>query len=448
MKKINSIIVILAVLFLASSCEKFLDLKPQQNLDQDKALNSDANVKTVLVGAYRTIRYSATYGGCLLRNSELSGGTGEISWQGTYNGPREIYNHQIIAANGEITSQWLQSYECINICNNVLSALNVVNEEDRDRVEGEALFLRDLMYFDLVRFYAKAYEPGVTNSQLGVPLVNKPTNGISSENQVGRNTVEEVYTQIITELEHAASVLPDENGYYATKGAANALLARVYLQKGAFDKARDAADKVISSEMYSLTETYAKAFNNEEYSSEDIFATKFISADGINQMTEFWSTTEFGGRDGDIEILDGHLNLYDAADQRLALFWVGNDAYRSGKWNTQYGLVNLFRLAEMYLVRAECNQRLNTSVGDTPLNDYNMIHERAGLPAAESVTLDDILLERRLELAHEGFKLHDVKRLKLNVGTLPYNDPKLVYPIPAREIAANPKLKDQQNEGY
>jgi len=91
---------------------------------------------------------------------------------------------------------------------------------------------------------------------------------------------------------------------------------------------------------------------------------------------------------------------------------------------------------------------LNTSVGDTPLNDYNMTHVRAGLPAAESVTLDDILLERRLELAHEGFKLHDVKRLKLNVGTLPYNDPKLVYPIPAREIAANPKLKDQQNEGY
>jgi len=436
------------MLILVSSCEKFLDLKPQQELETNDALSTDANVKSVLVGAYRSMRYSAIYGGCILRNSELSGGTGEISWQGTYNGPREIYNHQIIAANGDITDQWLNSYDCINICNNVLSAIDTVVEEDRGRVEGEALFLRSMMYFDLVRFYAKAYEPGTANPQYGVPLVLKPTDQISVTNNVGRNTVDEVYAKVITDLTKAASELPDENGYYATSGAANALLARVYLQKGDYAKSRDAANLVIGSGLYALTSTYAKAFNNEEYSSEDIFATKFIAADGINQMTEFWSTTEYGGRDGDIEILDGHLNLYDANDERLALFWDGNDAMRSGKWNTMYGLVNLFRLAEMYLVRAECNQRLGTSVGATPLSDYNMIHERAGLPAATKVTLDDILYERRLELAHEGFKLHDMKRLKQSVGSLPYNDPKLVYPIPAREIAANPALKDQQNEGY
>jgi hypothetical protein len=448
MKKIYSIITLFSMLILVSSCEKFLDLKPQQELETNDALSTDANVKSVLVGAYRSMRYSAIYGGCILRNSELSGGTGEISWQGTYNGPREIYNHQIIAANGDITDQWLNSYDCINICNNVLSAIDTVVEEDRGRVEGEALFLRSMMYFDLVRFYAKAYEPGTANPQYGVPLVLKPTDQISVTNNVGRNIVDEVYAKVITDLTKAASELPDENGYYATSGAANALLARVYLQKGDYAKSRDAANLVIGSGLYALTSTYAKAFNNEEYSSEDIFATKFIAADGINQMTEFWSTTEYGGRDGDIEILDGHLNLYDANDERLALFWDGNDAMRSGKWNTMYGLVNLFRLAEMYLVRAECNQRLGTSVGATPLSDYNMIHERAGLPAATKVTLDDILYERRLELAHEGFKLHDMKRLKQSVGSLPYNDPKLVYPIPAREIAANPALKDQQNEGY
>jgi len=448
MKKINIIVVILALLVISSSCERALDLKPQQNLDEAVALNSDANVKTVMIGAYSVLRNSAIYGGCILRNSELAGGTGEISWQGTYNAPREIYNHQIIAANGDITAQWMQSYRCINICNNVLSALTVVEEGDRGTVEGEALFLRSLMYFDLVRFYAKTYEAGAANTQLGVPLVLTPTHGISDQNQVGRNTVEEVYAQVIKDLERAATLLPDDNGYYANVGVANALLARVYLQKGAFDKARDAANKVISSGDYELNETYDKAFNNEEYTSEDIFATKFIAADGINQMTEFWSTTEYGGRDGDIEILDAHLNLYDPSDERLSLFWVGNEGVRSGKWNTQYGLVNLFRLAEMYLVRAECNQRLNTVVGAKPLNDYNMIHTRAGLAAATAVTLNDILKERRLELAHEGFKLHDMKRLKLNVGNLLYSDPKLIFPIPEREIVANPKLKGQQNDGY
>ncbi len=448
MKKIQTILAILAILVVASSCEKYLDLKPQQSLDESVALTSDANVKIVMVGAYRTIRYSAIYGGCILRNSELTGADGEISWQGTYNGPREIYNHAIISANGDITSQWLNSYECINVCNNVLSALDVVDEADRERIGGEALFLRSMMFFDLVRFYAKAYEPGVANSQYGIPLVLKPTRGIDGENSVGRNTVEEVYTRIIEDLVKASLALPEENGYYATSGAANALLARIYLQKGDYAKARDAANLVIGSDMYSLTNTYAQEFNNSEYTSEDIFSTKFIPADGINQMTEFWSTTEYGGRDGDIEIMQKHLDLYEAGDDRLAFFWVGNDAYRSGKWNNQYGLVNLFRLAEMYLVRAECNQRLGTSIGDTPVNDYNMVHERAGLTGKLSVTLDDILLERRLELAHEGFKLHDMKRLKLSVGSIPYNDPRLVYPIPAREIAANPVIAEQQNEGY
>ena len=448
MKKIYSIIAVIILMVITSSCGSLLDLKPQQSLDESDALNSDDNVKTVMVGAYSVLRNSAIYGGCILRNSELLASDNEIAWVGTYNGPREIYNHQIIAANGDVTAQWVQSYRCINICNNVLSALQVVNEDDRGDIEGQALFLRSLMYFDLVRFFAKTYEAGATNSQLGVPLVLTPTKEIGEANNVGRNTVEQVYTQVITDLTKAATLLPKENGVYATSGAANALLARIYLQKGDYAKARDAANAVIESKSYVLMPDYAEAFNNSDYSKEDIFATKFTEKDGINQMTEFWSTTEYGGRDGDIEILAAHLKLYEVGDARLAMFWEGNDAMRSGKWNTQYGLVNLFRLAEIYLIRAECNQRLGTSVGATPLVDYNKIRVRAGLAAASTVTLDKILYERRLELAHEGLRIHDVKRLKLKTNNLPYNDPKLVFPIPEREMLANPGLKGQQNEGY
>jgi tetratricopeptide (TPR) repeat protein len=449
MKKIQSIIAIVAVFLLAGSCQKELDLKPQQHLLSTEALSTDENIKIVLVGAYAALRSDYDHGGIILRNSELTGADGEISWQGTYNAPREIYNHQIISANGDITTQWMDGYNTINICNNILSVIDTVIPDDRDRVEGEALFIRSLVYFDMVRFYALPYEAGGANTQYGVPLVLTPTLIISDALKVGRNTVQEVYTKVITDLERAATLLPDENGEYATVGAANALLARVYLQKGDFAKARDAANKVIGSDLYSLTSTYAKAFNNTEYSTEDIFGAIYTAKDGLNPMTEFWSTTLYGGRDGDIEIMDSHLDLYDSDDQRLALFWLDeSDIYRSGKWNTKYGVVNLFRLAEMYLVRAECNKRLGTAIGDTPLNDFNMIHTRAGLPEAESVTLDDILYERRLELAHEGFKIHDMKRLKLDVDGMPYNDPMLVYPIPEREISANPAIAGQQNEGY
>lgn len=100
----------------------------------------------------------------------------------------------------------------------------------------------------------------------------------------------------------------------------------------------------------------------------------------------------------------------------------------------------------MYLIRAEANFRLNTTIGATPLDDINLIVERSKLDALTSVTLEDILLERRKELAHEGFKIHDMKRNKQDVGSLPYNDPKLVFPIPFRETQANSNLK--QNDGY
>lgn len=100
----------------------------------------------------------------------------------------------------------------------------------------------------------------------------------------------------------------------------------------------------------------------------------------------------------------------------------------------------------MYLTRAESNFRLGTSVGATPLADINLIRTRAKLPAATTVTLASILKERHLELAFEGHMLHDLKRNKANVGSLPYNSPKLILPIPQREIDVNPKLV--QNEGY
>ncbi|MEZ5000782.1 MAG: RagB/SusD family nutrient uptake outer membrane protein [Bacteroidales bacterium] len=389
------------------------------------------------------------YGGVLLLNAELLGGDGEILWVGTYTSPREIFNKAMYASNSDATTQWTDSYQVINTANNVLSAIDVVAEADQDRVEGEALFLRSLVYFDLVRFYALQYEPGVTNNQYGVPLIITPTRGITENSFVGRSSVEDVYTQVVNDLTRAITLLPEDNGVYASSGAAEALLARVYLQMGDYANARDAASNVIESGNYALMGTYEEVFNNDNNSAEDIFATQITPQDRFSSMTEFFSTPEFGGRGGDVEVLDpGHIGLYDPADERLGLFYDYSGATQCGKWNNQYGVINLIRLAEMYLIRAECNFREGTVVGDTPLNDYNAIHTRAGLTAAGSIVLDDILYERRLELAFEGFKIHDMRRLQQSVGTLPYDDPKLVFPIPAREIEANPTIASQQNEGY
>lgn len=448
MKKIFSISIIVVLMLFFTSCDKLLDLEPFQNISEEVSLESDANVQSVLRGAYAQFDDESIYLGCILRNAELLGAANECLWTGTYSGPRQIFNKQMNSANEDARAQWVDSYEVINITNNVLSALDVVNDDSRDRVEGEALFLRSLMFFDLVRFYAQQYQTGNSSTQLGIPLVLTPTRGISEESFVTRNSVEEVYNKVIADLITAASKLPEENDVYASKGAANALLARVYLQKGDYAKARDAASAVIGSGLYELQPSYADVFNNDDNTSEDIFATQITSQDLSSAMTEFFSVPEFGGRDGDVEILEGHLNLYSPGDERRDLFFLGNGGMRSGKWNNLYGVVNLIRLAEMYLIRAECNIRLSTAIGATPLSDYNTVHVRAGLVPASSVTLANILLERRLELSYEGHRIHDQRRLHENVGTLLYTDPKLVFPIPFREIEANPNLKTQQNPGY
>jgi hypothetical protein len=449
MNRFISIISLVALLGLFTGCDKYLDLQPSQSVDEKIALTSDENVKLVLAGAYSEFALPGIYGGNLLRNAELLGGSGEIKWVGTYIDPRQIFNKTMIATNSEVEVQWRDSYKVINSVNNVLSALDKVKEADRGRVEGEALFLRSLMYFDLVRFFGDQYNFGAANTQLGVPLILTPTGVITESSFVTRNTVDEVYAKVISDLIAAASKLPKDNDVYASSGAANALLARVYLQKGDYANARAAAHAVISSGAYALKSTYEAVFNNDNNTSEDIFATQITPQDRFSSMTEFFSVPEYGGRDGDIEILSAHLDLYQVGDTRFDLFFNGNGSMECGKWNNQYGVVNLFRLAEMYLIRAECNARLGLPyVGPAPLVDYNVIHERAGLTPAGSVTLADILLERRLELAFEGFKIHDVRRLHLNVGTLPYNDQKLLFPIPARELEANPKLKTQQNPGY
>jgi len=126
------------------------------------------------------------------------------------------------------------------------------------------------------------------------------------------------------------------------------------------------------------------------------------------------STPGSAGR-GDVGIDPAFLSLYEPADKRLSVLIYAGDCNRasvtSAKWDNPYTNIPVIRLSEMYLIRAECNQRLSTTVGDSPLNDIIAIRSKAGASSPASVTLDDILLERDLELAFEGQRIHDYTRL-------------------------------------
>ncbi|MEO1655190.1 MAG: RagB/SusD family nutrient uptake outer membrane protein, partial [Bacteroidota bacterium] len=376
---------------------------------------------------------------------------------GTFQEPRQVFTQQINVDNADVSGFWIDAYQTVNITNNVLSALEVVLPENQNSIEGQALFIRAALYFELVRFFARQYEAGANNSQLGVPLVLNPTSGeLGADAFVSRADVESVYGQIVNDLEEARRILPSSSiGIEANAFSASALLARVYLQMGRYAEARDAADFVISSGAYQLLGNYADVFNRgvepstagaQANSNEDIFALQVNAQDGTNVMNTYFSIPEFGGRDGDVEVTSLHLDLYDSTDTRRALFFESFGSVFSGKWNNPNGNVGVIRLAEMYLIRAETNQRLGTTIGASALDDYNLVHTRAGLEAATSISLEEILMERRRELAHEGFRIHDARRLGETINGEDPNGDAFIYPIPLRETEANANLV--QNPGY
>ena len=436
-----------------SSCDDQLFISPQQSIDQDLALNSDANVKSVLLGAYAEMRSVALYGGRLQLYSEMLGANNEVRWEGTFNQPREMFNKQIFVNNSFVEGTWAAAYRAINVANNVLSALDVVNESDRGRVEGEALFIRGSMYFELIKLYAQPYTSGNVSANLGVPLVLQPTRQIDDESFVSRNTVEEVYQQILNDLNRAESLLPAVNSFLARNYVVSAQLSRVYLQMERFGDARDAANRAINTATTngkSLVPVFMNAFNTDNDSQEDLFTIQVNTQDPANDMFLFYSLPQFGARGGDVAILSQHIAQYEADDDRLDQFFFDAGEERTAKWRDQFKNVKVMRLAELYLTRAEANLRASTTTGATPLEDINRVRARVGLPALTTVTLEQILRERKLELAHEGHAIHDVKRTRGSVTegntTYQFNDPRMVFPIPQREMDANPNLV--QNQGY
>lgn len=454
MRKIKFIYIsAIALVICLSACNKQLNIKPVDSIDQSQAIQTAKDVQGLLVGTYNRLGQVDLYGGRIFMEPDLLASQSEINWTGSYIDLTKMTVQLLTRDNLYVEATWLDAYQVINQANTVLANLDKAdNADDKTRWEGEAKFMRGLMYFDLARLYGKAWNDGDPSANLAAAIVSSPTTSANSEGAtVGRSTVKQVYDQAISDLTTAESKLPADNDFYANKYGASAILARLYLQQGNYAGALKEANTVIGSGAFSLVSDYTKEFllsskpSHQENTTEDIFAIQVTQQQGTNSLNEFYASSANGGR-GDIKITDDFLAEFEADDVR-GQFYTITSVNRTKKFDNQYGNVHVVRLAEMYLIRAEANLRGGTATGATPASDVNTIRARAGLDALSTVTLADILAERRHELCFEGgFFLHDAKRLKQTVNGLPYNSPKLVFPIPQREILANPKLV--QNEGY
>lgn len=457
-----------------TGCKKRLDIIPLQSLSPEAALKTESDITGVLIGAYDGLQSTSAYGGDIQMMGDLWANRLYLRFRGTFAGLLQIASitttsNPIQVDNGWAASLWAQSYYTINTCNIVLENLSLITSSaaKKDRVEGEALFIRGSLYFELARLYGKTWGDGDNNTNPAVPLILKSTpfevSKLTDANYPSRSSVAAVYNQAKADLQRAAAILPSTNQYYATRWAAMAQLSRIALMQGDYATARDMADQVIASNRYSLSSN----FNNLWFTfinfggvapTEYIFYMRVTTQDGTNGLNTYYGQTVSSipgtaGR-GDLDAQAAWFNLHETGDVRKTYFQAGSSGRRlTRKHLDRFGHVPVIRLAEMYLTRAEANYRLSTAVGATPLADVNLIRNRVGLPSLLVITsVNDIIKERNFELAFEGHYLHDIKRLRLSMpgssgaNGPAWNSPRLIMPIPQRERDVNKNLT--QNEGY
>lgn len=432
-----------------SACNEPLDVDPRASVPMDEALTNARAVASAVNGLYDSFQYDGLYSRELVIFPEAY--ADNLTVTGTFVTDREVGNRNISPANIAILAAWRDSYRGINQANEVLGALTEVGDlttAQQTLFRGEALFVRSLHYFNLVRYFG------------GVPIVLTRTRDLSDVDAAAlpRSTQAQVYARIIADLEEAVTLLPaTRSSGRATRDAANALLARVYLENGQWALARDKATGVIETNRYRLTTSYSDLFQIKN-SVESIFEIQYTIQDA--NALAFWF---FPQRDG----LGGRYGFtpsaslraaYTAGDQRRAASIGGPTQVGARFYNIKFFRVNsgddnviVLRLGEMYLIRAEANARL----GADPLTvhaDINVIRNRAGLanlPLTEVTTdqlITAILAERRLEFAMEGHRFFDLRRTGRAETTLNIQPFRLLFPIPLQEIEVNANLV--QNPGY
>ncbi len=483
MKKILLYSASILFVFL-TSCSDLLDVNPRQSIDSATALTTEEALNATIVGAYDQLQSTNIYGRDLIAIPEALADNGRATNKSGRLNPE--YQNQ---PNAHIVSLWATAYFAINQVNLVIDASPSVKISDAKRaeIEGQAYFIRALLYFELMKVHAYFPKNIVSvQDRGGVPLILKGVLELPQVSNTGRGTIDECYKQIVTDFSTAITKLEGtaktRAPFYATKGAAQALLSRVYLYMGDWVNAEKAATDALASGIgtFSTNATYISAWRSGIHP-ESMFELNYQTNENIGVNTSLQTTyttlVELGNRTktGGFGDLVPSANLLAAMDSekdstnkvldiRRALYELGTAGRGTAeiectKFFGKNGAVNLdnvpvIRVSELYLNRAEAIFNIGGREAEV-LKDLNTIRTRAGLPARTATLTgaalyDEILKQRRIELAFEGHRFFDLKRLGKDITKLPTNLPftdyRILAPLPVREIQANPNLK--QNFGY
>ncbi len=463
------VIYILAVILLLSSCTKILDQTPQDKITDKNFYLTASDAEAGATGMYDAVQaMSLQYPVAFDAGSDLA--VGQLINYSIFS------QHGIPVDNAIVASYWQNNYTGIGRCNDVLK--NVPNISDnlflpgqKDRILGEAYFLRAYFYFGLVKAYG------------GVPLVTAPYDSFNADFTIAKSSVAEVFNQIISDLKKAETSLPltwtsniDTRGR-GTQGSAKALMAKAYLSIKDYPNAAAKALEVMNNPTYALVNgaaAYTAIFSaSGKNSSEGIFEIQYVSStvEG-NGIYSLYIPTGIpaGSTPGSYNITPTPkiINAFETGDIRKNVSIAFNNAVPPLPYVNKYNRLtagtdaNIFaiRLSDIILVRAEALNGMSQTADATEA--LNIIRRRAfGLPLTTASVRDfpsandiannytltlAIENERMKELCFEGQRFYDLVRTGRAETVLGITTDKTVWPIPLREIGRNPRLI--QNDKY
>ncbi|MGV8093323.1 MAG: RagB/SusD family nutrient uptake outer membrane protein [Mangrovibacterium sp.] len=480
--KVKIYTIIIAGTLLFSSCsESFLERNPSDGVDVTISIQTTADMADAVNGLYAATKSSSFLGRDVQVLNDLLADNCFIS---TNNYGRFLAEnaYTFSQSSGNSSGIWSQAYYVILQANRIIYA-DLPSGDAVNHLKGEAYAIRGLTYLVLVNFFGAPHT--VNPSAPGVPVVTIPTFVTGGVGLVpARNTVAEVYDQIIADLNEAFQLIPEKgidsqyhntSSNYLTKYAVKALQARAYLYKGDYAGARDAALEVIQKGGYTLTSSesdYIAYWASNTPSTNKVetiweLNMSITSNNGGNGLDHMYNQAGYGDLLSNKEVFD----LFSDTDSRKKLMIDGTRrggsqrAYINNKYtNTASGdrdEVKIIRLSEVILTLAESYARTNDETNALHyLNQIAQLRDPSftGFTSGGQQLINDIVNERRKELAFEGFRLFDLLRLNREIvrpqqpfSTTTYplvslTDHRRIQPIPQAELDVNPNIK--QNPGY
>jgi len=489
MKKIAIILSFICALTLVS-CEGFLDVSPSNQADSSTCITSEADAQVMLNGLMRKMTSSSYYGANFMLYGDAKGGDFTIYTAGYSGGNLYYFAHT--QTSNTYSGLWSQMYNCLLQANNLIGNIEKMKAEGTsttglDNILGQAYTARALIHFDLVRVYGQPYN--MNKSGLGVAVVTEPVNAGA---QLQRNTVEEVYTQVLSDLMTAAPLLSTKKtlgyiNYYANQ----AILGKVYMYMDNFSAAATAFANVIDSGVYSLySPSEWVASWTKQNGSESIFELGIFPSEGDLGGSSFgvyfrrknhgtssaygnFSASEYWHAimdDADVRwgVMD-YDHMYGEEERSnwpVCCYKYSGSTSLAGDGKSTSTAVNakVIRLSEVYLLAAEAYYHNDNKAKAAEL--LNAIAERNPnyTPwTSSTVTLDEIFNEYRRELLCEGKLFFEEMRQNRTVyfeddawgfgTTTTYRESSIdrtffraILPICQDEINANPDI--QQNPGY